>query len=112
MQTNDNNYERNGQKRLRKETSFLVAIHMLAILRSGKRMGTQEVMARLQQDYGIKLSLRHVQRTMKLLSEVLPIRCDGGVFRGYWWDSGQYADDLRLTVTAASKDAVMMQEAA
>lgn len=112
MQTNDNNYERNGQKGARREPSFLVAIHMLAILRSGKRMGTQEVMARLQQDYGITMSLRSVQRTMKLLSEVLPIRCDGGVYRGYWWDSGQYADDLRLTVTAASKDAVMMQEAA
>ena len=112
MQANDNNTGRNGQKASRRETSFLVAIHVLAILRSGRRMGTQEVMAILLRDYGIKMSLRSVQRTMKLLSEVLPIRCDGGPSRGYWWDSGQYANELRETVTAASRGAVMTREAA
>lgn len=87
------------------ETTAYVVISILAMLKTGARMGSQEVRDRLRAELGLSVSLRTVQRHIARLQELFPIEADGHNPRGYRWMTSAQAVRMRET-------ALMMREAA
>lgn len=92
--------------------TLTVALHITVILQRGGRVGTREIMQKLETEYGISIQLRRAQRLLKSMAQILPIHTDGGNPAGYWWHGGQYAQELMRAAVILDDAAVMMQEAA
>lgn len=92
--------------------TLTVALHMTVILQRGGRVGTRQIMQELESEYGVTIQLRQAQRLLKSLTETLPIRTDGGNPAGFWWEGGEYAQQLKRAAIALDDASLMMQEAA
>ena len=87
------------------EVTAYVVIAILSMLKTGARMGSQEIQDRLSREYGVSITLRTVQRHLARLTELFPVDADEKSPRGYRWAKTEQAMVMRETV-------MMMQEAA
>lgn len=87
------------------EVTTYVVISILAMLKTGARMGSQEVRDRLRSELGLSVSLRTVQRHIARLQELFPIEADNCYPRGYRWVKSVQAAEMREAV-------LIMREAA
>jgi len=87
------------------EVTAYVIIAILAMLKTGARMGTRDIVAKLLQDHGVRCSMRTVQRHLVKLTAMFPIESDNANPRGYSWAKTGRAAEMREL-------AIMLREAA
>lgn len=87
------------------EVTAYVIIAILAMLKTGARMGTREIVEKLMREHGVRCSMRTVQRHLARLVQMFPIESDNAKPRGYSWAKTERAAEIKELAT-------MLREAA